>query len=207
VSDTHLYFIYHLGITTLDSVYPLGVKLQIMETKQSPRDPYVFETRDMVRFTGIPPNYLNKFIERRSFGIKPSIRKGSGRGTRRLFSDEDAYGIALVWALFQAGLRSKVIGQVLKAMRALDTPQGLATGAAVTIMQDFHAHPDLAGPHVLVIRRSLVRSKAKDLQVLLEGSDYATRNLGLSGELVIPVDAVFEEVAKKIQRFRPERRS
>lgn len=165
------------------------------------KDPYVFETRNVIDFTGIPTTYLNKFIERRSFGIKPSIRKGAGQGRRRLFSDEDVLGIALVWSLFQAGLRSKVIGQVLRLVRVLDTPQGLATDAAVAIMQDALA-PD-QGPHVLVIRRSLGRIKGKGMRVLLEGSDYATGSIGLTSELVIPVDVMFEEVVKKIHRFKP----
>ena len=167
------------------------------------RDPYVFETRDMIRFTGIPANYLNKFIEHRSFGIKPSIRAGSGRGTRRLFSDFDALGIALVWSLFQAGLRSRVIAQVLQAvLEGPEGPQGLATEAAERMDVECAA---LNEQRVLVIRRSLSRSRTKvrSLKVWLDDKDYAEPRSELSSELVIPISMVFAEVKKKIQRFKP----
>jgi hypothetical protein len=173
-----------------------------MKNKPPVRDPYVFETRDMIRFTGIPASYLNKFIEHRSCGIKPSIREGSGRGTRRLFSDDDALGIALVWSLFQAGLRSRVISQVLQAyLEGPEGPQGLATEAAEKMDGECSA---LNKQMVLVIRRSLGRSgaKARKLQVWLDDKDYAEPSSELSSELVIPISMVFAEVKKKIQRFK-----
>jgi hypothetical protein len=73
----------------------------------------VFESTDVVRLVGIPPTVLNKFIERGQYGIESSVRGGKGRGSRRLFSDLDVCGIALVWWLFESGLRSKVIQFVL----------------------------------------------------------------------------------------------
>jgi hypothetical protein len=67
----------------------------------SHRTPSVFESADVIALVGIPAIYLNKFIERRLFGIRPSIRSGRGRGKRRLFSAEDVFGIALAWWLFR----------------------------------------------------------------------------------------------------------
>jgi hypothetical protein len=174
-----------------------------MKIESSSRDPYVFETRDMIRFTGIPATYLNKFIESPSSGIKPSVREGSGRGTRRLFSNEDALGIALVWSLFQAGLRSRVIAQVLLAyLEGPEGPQGLATEAAEKMDAACAA---LNEQQVLVIRRSLSRSRktGRSLQVWLDDKDYDVPSSELSSELVIPISMVFAEVKKKIQRFKP----
>jgi hypothetical protein len=165
-------------------------------------DPYVFESRDVIRFAGIPATYLNKFIEHRSFGIKPSIREGSGRGTRRLFSDEDALGIALVWSLFQVGLRSRVIAQVLEAiLEGPGGPQGLATEAAGRLDAECAA---LNEPKVLVIRRSLGRSRknTRSLQVWLDDKDYVEPRSDVSSELIIPISMVFAEVKKKIQQFK-----
>jgi hypothetical protein len=73
----------------------------------------VFESTDVGRLVGIQSIVLNKFIERGQYGIESSVRHGEGRGTRRLFSDLDVCGIALVWWLFESGLRSNVIQFVL----------------------------------------------------------------------------------------------
>lgn len=73
----------------------------------------LFETGELTDLVGINPIYLNKFIERERYGIKPSIRIGKKRERRRLFSTEDVFGVALVWWLFEAGLRSQVIQFVL----------------------------------------------------------------------------------------------
>lgn len=74
----------------------------------------ILDSNDVIRLVGITPVYLNKFVERRLYGIVPSERADVGRGGRRWFNDEDVYGIALVWWLFEAGLRSDVIRRVLR---------------------------------------------------------------------------------------------
>lgn len=72
-----------------------------------------FETSEVSAIVGVKPFYLNKFIEREHYGIRPSIRTGKGRGSRRRFSEDDVYGIALIWLLFTTGLRKKTIEGVL----------------------------------------------------------------------------------------------
>ena len=73
----------------------------------------VFGSKDLTRLIGIGPNYLNRFIEREQFRIASSVRGGLGRGSQRLFSIDDVYGIALVWWLFESGLRALMIQRVL----------------------------------------------------------------------------------------------
>jgi hypothetical protein len=75
--------------------------------------PSVFESTDVTNIVGIHPSYLNKFIEREQYGIEASVRAGRGRGRPRLFSEEDVFGVALVWWLFESGLRSLTIQYVL----------------------------------------------------------------------------------------------
>jgi hypothetical protein len=73
----------------------------------------VFESSELVEIVGIPLILLNKLIERGQYGIQANVRAGDGRGSRRLFSDRDLFGIALIWWLYEAGLRTKVIQFVL----------------------------------------------------------------------------------------------
>src|SRR5215471_16454936 len=88
----------------------------------------VFESRDVIKLTRIPATYLNKFIEHNR--IRASIRQGGGRGSRRLFTKDDVLGIALIWALFQTGLRSKVISELLKRASPDESSDGPITALA-----------------------------------------------------------------------------
>ncbi len=72
-----------------------------------------FDSNEVCELVRIGPLLLNKFVERKTYGIQPSVRSGKGRGGRRLFSPDDVFGIALVWWLFESGLRSNVIQSVL----------------------------------------------------------------------------------------------
>jgi len=87
-----------------------------------------FDSGEVSGLVGIGPLLLNKFVERGSYGIRPSVRSGKGRGGRRLFSIDDLYGVALVWWLFESGLRSGVIENILKQICA--SAKGIASEAA-----------------------------------------------------------------------------
>jgi hypothetical protein len=159
----------------------------------------VFESRDVIRFTRIPATYLNKFLEHNR--IRASIRQGEGRGSRRLFTKQDVLGIALMWALFQTGLRSKVITEVLKAL----SPDESSVGPVTAIAWILDSHP--AGAAVLVIRRWLGPPRKKgggDLRVIMAPSHVEPKP-DLSSELVVPVGRIFEEVKKEIERFMATR--
>jgi DNA-binding transcriptional MerR regulator len=72
-----------------------------------------FDSNEVCELVGIGPLLLNKFVERKTYGIQPSVRRGKGRGGRRLFSPDDVFGIALIWWFFESGLRSNVIQVVV----------------------------------------------------------------------------------------------
>src|SRR5215469_13732163 len=65
------------------------------------------------RLVGITPIYLQNFISRGLYGLRASARPGKVREKRRLFSREDVFGIALVWLLFESGLRTEPIARTL----------------------------------------------------------------------------------------------
>lgn len=66
------------------------------------------------RLVGITPVYLQNFLQRGTYGLRSSVSPGKVRSLRRFFSIEDVYGIALVWLLFESGLRTDPILRVLK---------------------------------------------------------------------------------------------
>jgi DNA-binding transcriptional MerR regulator len=73
-----------------------------------------FESGEVVEIVGVRAFYLNKFIERNLYGIRPSRRAGVVRKRRRQFTEDDVFGIALVWWLFESGFRAEVIARVLR---------------------------------------------------------------------------------------------
>src|SRR5215469_5367253 len=87
-----------------------------------------YDSSEVSKLVGIGPILLNRFVERGMYGIRPSVRSGKGRGGRRLFSPDDVFGIALVWWLFESGLRSNVIQIVLD--KICDAKTGGADQAA-----------------------------------------------------------------------------
>jgi len=95
--------------------------------------PKVFDSSEVSDLVGIGSMLLNKFVEHGSYGIRPSIRPGKGRGARRLFSSDDVLGIGLVWWLFEAGLRSGVIQLVLN--RICEPSVGVANEAAQGVLR------------------------------------------------------------------------
>jgi hypothetical protein len=164
-----------------------------------PHDGYVFESRDVIRFTRIPATYLNKFLEHNR--VRASIRQGEGRGSRRLFTKYDVLGIALMWALFQTGLRSKVITELLRVMSPDESSMGPITAVALVL-----DHNPSGAASVLVIRRWLGprRKKVGNLMVIM-GPSHVEPKPDLASEIVIPVGRIFEEVKKEIERFRATR--
>lgn len=107
------------------------------------------ESGEITRIVGIRINYLNKIVERELYGIQPSAKSGKGRGTRRWFTAKDVYGIALVWWLFESGLRTEVIKRVL---RELGKGTKADANSAAEALQD-------SGAEYLVVKRE-IRSAA-----------------------------------------------
>ena len=68
------------------------------------------------RLVGITPIYLQNFVSRGSYGLRASVKSGKVRAQRRLFSQDDVYGIALVWLLFESGLRGDPMARVLNEL-------------------------------------------------------------------------------------------
>src|SRR5437016_259941 len=74
------------------------------------------------RLVGITPIYLQRFIQRGLYSLKASVKSGKVRAQRRSFSRDDVFGIALVWLLFESGLRTDPIIRVLKAIAGTTKP-------------------------------------------------------------------------------------
>ncbi len=90
------------------------------------------------RLVGITPVYLQNFLQRGSYGLRSSVSPGKVRSQRRLFSVEDVYGTALVWELFESGLRGDPIARILKDVAG--TKKADANKAAAKLLENKSAY-------------------------------------------------------------------
>ena len=156
----------------------------------------IFQTSDVLRLVGIRLIYLNKFVERKLYGIKPYVRSGRGRGSRRIFSSGDVRAIALVWWLFESGLRAKVIQDILKQLSGSNAPSSYeATNSILN-----------SGCDLLVVTRlprSATRKSRTQKAALVNfaGRANSVRVVRGACTVVIPVHDLFSQL---VQRMNPE---
>jgi hypothetical protein len=82
----------------------------------------IFVTAHIARLLRVPEWRIIKFVGGKEYGIKPALGEAAGSGTRRMYDLENVCELALAWWLFQAGLRSDVVGWVLHQIREEQEP-------------------------------------------------------------------------------------
>lgn len=145
------------------------------------------------RLVGIPPLYLNNFLQR-DLGIAASIRPGETREQRRVFSKDDVFGIALVWLLFESGLRSDPIRRILRKLAGTSKPKANLTARKllesgteyIVIIRQPRKPGDDAEPNP-----EIRTAQKSELAGIVE--DNPTANL-----LFVPVRQKFEDIQKRL---------
>jgi hypothetical protein len=121
------------------------------------------------------------------------VRSGKGRGSRRRFSQDDLFGIALVWWLFEAGLRTQAIQYVLNQI--CGGRLGSRASDAARIVTERKAE-------LLVIKRwprKKVGAEYPKQRILLTdtgGMSEQTDGLETEALLVLPVGKLYSRLTK-----------
>ena len=161
------------------------------------------ETGDVTeRLVGISPVYLNKFVQQKMYGIAASVQPGKFRTQRRFFSRDDVFAIALVWMLFESGLRTDPIRRVLNDIAA--TKKADAKTAAKKLL-------DSGADYLLIVRKP--RGPRKDrrdkpeqeVRTVTESALAATveQKGPPASVLAIPVGQKFADVKKRLDILFP----
>ena len=74
-------------------------------------------TAQVAEVLELPEWRVIKFAQGKEYGIKPAFSTGKGSGSRRLYSLENVFQFGLALRLLETGLRSKVIGRVIRMLR------------------------------------------------------------------------------------------
>jgi hypothetical protein len=162
------------------------------------------------RLVGITPVYLQNFLQRASYGVRSSVSPGKVRSQRRLFSREDVYGIALVWLLFESGMRGDAIGHVLTHIAETKKPD--ANKAANTLLENCTDYililraprrPSKSIPNKPEQRVEMVTEEALSMYLFTKGPEEGDENFITNDQniLIIPVGDKFADVRKRLDVF------
>jgi len=154
------------------------------------------------RLVGITPVYLNNFLQRELFGLKASVQTGKVRAKRRLFSRDDVFGIALVWMLFESGLRTEPIIRVLKGITESAKPN--ANAAAKKLLES-------GAEYLLIVREPRMPTKSPESKpnqqalcpVRRAELSNAFEQYPASDLLAIPVGNKFADLGKRLEILFP----
>lgn len=151
------------------------------------------------RLVGITPIYLQNFVSRGLYGLRASVKPGKVRAQRRLFSREDIFGIALVWLLFESGLRSEPLTRVLNDIAG--TKKANANLAAKKLLES-------STQYLLIGRTPRGPSKSipeKPVQIVRRAGQMelatAVKEHSTSDLIVIPVGQKFDDIRKRMEFF------
>jgi hypothetical protein len=155
------------------------------------------DSSDLVELlVGITPLYLQNFVQRGSYGIRASVKPGKVRSQRRLFSRDDVFGIALVWLLFEAGLRSDPLVRVLKDITKTDKAN--ANLAAKKLLESQSAYLLIVrqprGPKTPGDKPEQRVKPIKQSELARAIEQYPTADL-----LIIPVGPKFDDIRKRLE--------
>jgi hypothetical protein len=75
-----------------------------------------FGTGEAAEILGIPIWRLQKFVDSRQYNLSPEGKLGSGRGSRRVFAQEDLHRIALANWLVRDGFAPQFVGSVVQQL-------------------------------------------------------------------------------------------
>jgi hypothetical protein len=161
--------------------------------------PKIFDSTTVIELVGISPVYLNTFMERKQYGIEASFSIGTGRGSRRIFSKEDVFAVALVWWLFESGLRSETIQFVLNQI-CHGRLHSSARDAARRVME---GHSEFLVIFRQPRKAKELKSKHPRQRVLLEKLD-PVRHIEKADEsvLIIPVGSFFSNLQQSMDSIQ-----
>jgi len=74
----------------------------------------LYGTRQVAAILDIPEWRVKNFSEGEAYRLPPSVRVGSGRGSRRLYSWEDIFRIGLADRLVRFGFTPEAVGQAVR---------------------------------------------------------------------------------------------
>jgi len=165
-------------------------------------NPIAYPSAMVVELVGITPIYLNALVHRRLYGIKASLSDRLPEGKARIFDEGDVLGIALVWALFQSGLRTQQIRAILNQIGNTREADAKHTARILSEWRNTDC--------LLVIRKPYKTSGKQRWKEIVDKADQ--HELGglmevhkFTSALVIPMGETLDDLKKRIAALSKEK--
>ena len=167
----------------------------------------IFRTEHAVELLGLNPEKdkwrVIKLAQGKEYEITPALSDASGSGTRRLYDLENVCELALALRLLETGLRSKVIGKVLRQLRQ--------KGKLSSKLEK--GEGESGNPYLCIIRTPLtgqLLKKERPQQVAFVTGFGEAKKL-LAGRpaddlILVPVGSLFLELRERLDRLAEEER-
>jgi hypothetical protein len=181
------------GECTVMSLHTYNVRYNTLYVNIHCMPTQAFTSQEVIELVGITPIQLNALVMRTLYGVRASV---SSRGAKvRLFDEADVYGIALVWVLFESGLRTQQVRTILNDLartrkpNAKDTAQGLleAPGSG----------------YIFVIREPRTNAKTKPQQSVGRADQYELEDIikksPTASVLAVPIGATFADIKERME--------
>jgi hypothetical protein len=153
------------------------------------------------RLVGITPIYVQNFVSRGLHGLRASVVKPNI--VRRLFARADVFGIALVWLLFEGGLRRDAIDNILNDITRTKKPN--ANLAAKKLLES-------QAEYVVIVRQPRgptkipAKNPAQETKIVSRAQLRKITAQNPAGvELVIPVGHKFRDIEMRLKVLFPPR--
>lgn len=163
--------------------------------KSAPQFPTIFTTEMIAQILGIEPWRVIKFAQSKEYGITPTMTP-SGSGSRRLYDLDNLCELALALRLLETGLRSKVIGKVIRQLREkgeLSTNLRLDQKQLGNLYLIISRKPELGAPLDGKREQRIGFSSKAELRTI-------AKEIVAEDVIVVPIGTLFGDLKRKLQK-------
>ena len=175
------------------------------------KTPEFFTTEQLTRLLGLETKdkwRVIKFAQGEEYDIRPSVSEASGSGSRRLYDLQDLCEFMLALRLLETGLRSRVIGRVIRDLRKklrlsekLELPDHKLRGVYLVIVRVAEIGKPLdEGREQFVNVKESMQGADRVIKKVLE---KPTADFDV---IVVPMGIMLFELRERLRTFRATKR-
>jgi len=155
----------------------------------------LYGTKQVATILGVPEWRVKNFSEGRAYRLPPSIRAGSGRGSRRVYGWSDIFRIGLADRLAKFGFTPESIGDAVR-----EVPESLLTPYAAFLYD--RPDPKLSKKETPLLVNLGVQWRVKKATEVQRDLSQTLEHEGSSrGLFIVNLANVFDAIFSRLYRY------